>query len=217
MGLYRRFILPHVVHLACGTGPVMQQRAKVVPAARGRVLEVGVGSGLNLGLYDTSKVDRVVGLDPAPEMLRMAEKAPRAAGLEVELLPAAGEEMPFDAGSFDTVLLTFTLCSIPDPVRAVREMRRVLRPGGSLLFCEHGLAPDESVRRWQRRVGPLWGRLGGGCHLDRDIPALLRAGGLEVSSMDAAYLQGWRPATFTYWGEAAGGPRAQSGARALTP
>lgn len=205
MGLYSRYVLPRIIHLACGTEPAMRQRAKVVPGARGRVLEIGVGSGLNLGYYDPDRVERVHGLDPSPEMLRMAEKAVGEAPVEVELVPAGGEEIPFEDRSFDTIVMTYTLCTIAEPVRAVQEMARVLRPGGRLLFCEHGLAPDERVRRWQTRVNPLWGRVGGGCNLDRDIPALLRAGGMQISVLDTAYLPGWRPATFTYWGEAAAG------------
>jgi len=202
MGLYRRFVLPRMLHLSCGVRPVMEQRAKLVPSARGRVLEVGVGSGLNLRLYDPEKVERVYGLDPAPEMLRMAAGPASEAPVDVELVPAGGEKIPFEDDSFDTVVMTYTLCTIPDPIRAVREMSRVLKPGGRLLFAEHGLAPDESVRRWQRRVAPLWRRVAGGCHLERDIPALLRAGGFDIASMDTMYLPGWRPATFTYWGEA---------------
>ena len=205
MGLYSRYILPRIIHLACGTEPAMRQRAKVIPAARGRVLEVGVGSGLNLGFYDPERVEHVHAIDPAPEMLQMARKAAREATVPVELVPGGGEEIPFDERSFDTVVITYTLCTIPAPVEAVREMARVLRPGGRLLFCEHGLAPDEAVRRWQRRINPLWGRIGGGCHLDRDIPALLRAGGMQVSSLETMYLPGWRPATFNYWGEATSG------------
>jgi SAM-dependent methyltransferase len=202
MGIYRRFVLPRLIHLSCGADVVMKQRAKVVPAARGRVLEVGVGSGLNLSLYDPAAVERVVGIDPSPEMLHMAERTASQAPFDVELVPAGGEDIPFDEGSFDTVLLTFTLCTIPDPVRAVREMARVLAPGGRLLFSEHGLAPDARVRGWQRRAGPVWRRVAGGCNLDRDIPALVRSGGFEVESLNSAYLPGWRPATFTYWGAA---------------
>lgn len=132
----------------------------------------------------------------------MARKAPHADGIDIELVPTSAEELPFDDASFDTVVVTYTLCTIPDPVRAAREMRRVLRPEGRVLFCEHGLAPDEAVRRTQKRVGPLWGRIGGGCHLDRDIPALLREGGLELPSLEASYLPGWRPASYMYRGEA---------------
>jgi ubiquinone/menaquinone biosynthesis C-methylase UbiE len=206
MGLYRRYILPRVIHLACGTEPAMRQRAKVIPSARRRVLEVGIGSGLNLGFYDPAKVESVHGLDPAPEMLRMAEEAAAGTAVDVELVPGGGEEIPFDDRIFDTVVMTYTLCTIADPVRAVREIARVLAPGGRLLFCEHGLAPDESVRRWQRRANPLWRRIGGGCNLDRDIPSLLREGGLQVASLDTMYLPGWRAATFNYWGEATSGP-----------
>ena len=130
-------------------------------------------------------------------------------GTEVELVPAGAEEIPFADRTFDTVLVTYALCTIPDPVRAAREMARVLAPDGSLLFCEHGLAPDASVRRWQRRVNPLWRRVAGGCNLDRDVPALLREGGFEPIRLEATYLPGWRPATFHYWGEAE--PRPGSG------
>ena len=202
MGVYRRFVLPWVVHLACGSRPVMEQRAKVIPAARGRVLEIGIGSGLNLPLYDTGAVERVVGVEPSPEMTRMAARAAARSAIDVELVSAVSEEIPLDRHGFDTVVTTYTLCTIPDAVRALREMARVLKPGGRLLFCEHGLAPDAGVRRWQNRVNPLWQRIGGGCNLNRDIPALLRRGGFAIERIDTAYVTGWRPASFTYWGSA---------------
>ena len=202
MGLYSRYILPRVVHFTCGLKPNMRQREKVVPRARGRVLEVGIGSGLNLPFYDSAKVSKVWGLDPAPEMIRMAERAARSLPFEVEFIGLPGDEIPFEDNSIDTVLVTYTLCTIPDTAPALRQMRRVLRPGGELIFCEHGAAPDRTVRRWQDRLNPIWKRLGGGCNLNRRIPALIEEGGFRIKSLDAMYIPGWRPASFNYWGTA---------------
>lgn len=202
MGLYGRYILPRLVHLSCGLKPNMRQRAKVVPLASGRVLEVGIGSGLNLPYYDAARVTRLWGLDPAPEMTRMARRQARSVSFEVEFLGVPAEEIPLDDASVDTVVVTYTLCTIPDTVAALGQMRRVLKPGGRLLFCEHGAAPDAPVRRWQDRIDPLWTRLAGGCHLNRAIPELIEQGGLRIESLETRYLPGWRPATFNYWGAA---------------
>jgi len=202
MNPYDRFLLPYLIDLACGIEPVQRQRAKVVPRATGKVLEIGIGTGRNLPFYDKAKLNELWGLDPADQMHRLARKRMRKAGLEVRLLTLSAEEIPEPDASFDTLVMTFTLCSIPEPVRAVREMRRVLKPGGRLLFCEHGLAPDESVRKWQHRITPYWKPLAGGCHLDRDIPALLTEGGFRIAEMETMYLPGPRPLTFNYWGSA---------------
>ena len=203
MGLYGKYVLPRVVHLACSARPNMRQREKLVPLASGRVLEVGMGSGLNLPFYDARRVTKVWGLEPSPEMSKMASAAVEAVAFDVEFVSAGGEQMPLDSESFDTVLMTFTLCTIPDAERALREIARVLKRGGQLLFCEHGAAPDAGVRRWQNRIDPLWRRLAGGCHLNRDIPGLIRRGGFEITRMDTMYIPGWRPASFNYWGAAA--------------
>ncbi len=202
MGLYGRYVLPRMVHFACGRKPNMRQRQKVVPRARGRVLEIGIGSGLNLQFYDPAKVSKVWGLDPAPEMLRMAQRAARALPFGVELLGLPGDEIPLADASVDTVLVTYTLCTIPDTTPALRQMSRVLRPGGELIFCEHGAAPDVSVRRWQDRLNPMWQRLAGGCNLNRPIPLLIEAGGFRITSLETMYIPGWRPGTFNYWGTA---------------
>lgn len=199
---YDRHVLPYVLDIACGMKAVRQQREKVVPLARGRVLEIGIGTGLNLAHYDRTKVQRIVGLDPALEMHRLARKRMKKAGLTVELSGLSAEKIPFDSGAFDTVLVTYTLCSIPDPVAALKEMRRMLAPDARLVFCEHGLALDASVRRWQDRLTPLWSKLGGGCHLNRDIPGLLKEAGLRSDDIQTTYLQGPRPLTFNYWGTA---------------
>lgn len=203
---YERHILPYAIDIACGMKPVREQRRKVVPLAQGRVLEVGIGTGLNLEHYDKRTVRSIVGLDPSLEMHRLARKRMKKAGLTIELVGLSAERIPFKEGSFDTVLVTYTLCSIPDPVAALKEMRRVLKPGASLVFCEHGLAPDASVRRWQDRLTPLWSKIGGGCHLNRNIPALLEEAGFRSTDMQSMYLPGPRPVTYNYWGTAVRAP-----------
>ncbi|HVS15567.1 MAG TPA: class I SAM-dependent methyltransferase [Thermoanaerobaculia bacterium] len=209
MGLYQHFVLPRLIDFACGMRVIERQREKVVPRARGRVLEIGFGTGLNLPFYRRSRASAVVGLEPAPEMRARGERriaALRRRGLElpVELLAASAEEIPADDASFDTVLVTYTLCTIPHPERALTEMRRVLHPQGRLVFCEHGAAPDPRVRRWQDRVDPIWRRLAGGCHLNRDVPALLAGAGFRVEEMETGYLPGWKPAGWNWWGSARG-------------
>lgn len=195
-------MLPYLVDLACGIKPVRRQRDKVVPLAAGRVLEIGIGTGLNLAHYDGTRIEVVVGLDPAFEMHRLAQRRVSKAGLAVELVTGSAEAIPYPNASFDTVLVTYSLCSIPDPNAALAEMRRVLKAGGQLIFCEHGRAPEESVRRWQDRLTPLWSKLAGGCHLNRDIPALLRDAGFRSEDMQTGYLPGPRPLTYNYWGTA---------------
>jgi len=202
MGLYGKYILPKIVHFTCGLEPNMRQREKVVPLASGCVLEVGIGSGLNLPYYDPARVTKLWGLDPAPEMTRMAREQARSVDFGVEFIGLPGEEIPLEDGSVDTVLITYTLCTIPDTVVALGQMRRVLKTGGELIFCEHGAAPDTKVRRWQDRINPVWQRLGGGCHLNRTIPELIEQGGFRIKRMDTMYLPGWRPASFNYWGSA---------------
>jgi len=202
MGLYNRYVLPHVVHFACGLKPNMRQRQKVIPQAHGRVLEVGIGSGLNLPYYDTTRVSKLWGLDPSPEMTRMARQSADALPFQVEFIGLPGEEIPLEDGSVDTVVLTYTLCTIPDTAAALRQIGRVLKPGGELIFCEHGIAPDASVRRWQDRLNPVWKRLGGGCNLNRPIPTIIETEGFRITSLDTMYLPGWRPASFNYWGSA---------------
>lgn len=190
--------------------PIREQREKVVPLASGTVLEIGIGTGLNLRHYDKAKVKQLVGVDPALDMHRLARKRMRAAGLAVELVGLPAERIPYPDATFDNVVITYTLCSIDDPVSALKEMRRVLKPEGKVLFCEHGRAPDESVRRWQRRLNPLWSKIGGGCRLDRDVPALLAAAGLQSPDLQTAYLPGPRSLTFNYWGSASRTPSSRA-------
>jgi len=203
MSFYEEHILPHMINVACESKPIRKQREKVVPFAEGRVLEIGMGAGPNLAYYDPAKVSHVYGLEPSAGMRRKAAKALAASPVKVELIDLPGEEIPLDDGSVDTVLLTYTLCTIPGAVEALKGMRRVLKPGGKLLFCEHGAAPDESVAKWQRRIEPIWKPLGGGCHLTRDIPDLIRQGGFEIEQMEADYIPGSpRWVGYDYWGSA---------------
>lgn len=180
----------------------MRERSKVVPGARGRVLEVGAGSGLNLESYDPRSVASVVALEPSRKLTRMAGEAAAGAPFPVARLLADGEAIPFRDAAFDTVVTTYTLCSIPDVERALGEIARVLAPGGRLLFCEHGLAPEPEVRRWQHGLDPVWPRLAGGCHLDRDIPELLGRAGFALRELESEYIEGWRPASYHYRGAA---------------
>lgn len=203
--LYRRHLLPRLVHLACGLEPAMRQRARIVPLAEGRVLEVGLGSGLNLAFYDPARVMRVLGLDPSPEMWARTGAEPATLSFEFGRILAGAEHIPLEEAAVDSVVMTYTLCSIPDAAAALGEVRRVLAPGGRLLFCEHGLAPHPAGRRWQRRLDPIWRPLAGGCHLDRDIPGLLAAAGFECVELERGYIEGWRPASFNYWGVAVPG------------
>jgi ubiquinone/menaquinone biosynthesis C-methylase UbiE len=202
MGLYDRYILPPLINLACSSNPNMKQREKVVPLAEGDVLEIGLGGGLNLPFYDADKVRKVWGLEPSEGMRRLARKKLLGSELEVEMIDLPGEEIPLDANSVDTVVVTYTLCTIPDAPRALHGMQRVLRPGGKLLFCEHGMAPDGDVRRWQDRLNPTWRRFSGGCNMNRDIHGLLESAGFRVVVDERMYIPGIKLLSYNYWGSA---------------
>jgi len=207
MSFYDKYILPSFLNCACGAKPILYQRGKVVPLAEGLVLEVGIGSGLNIPFYDANKVDKVIGLDPSPELNEMAEKvvSKTAAenGLNVEIILGSAEAMPFPDNHFDSVVITYTLCTIPDAESANLEIRRVLKPGGKLIFCEHGLAPDAGVAKWQGRIDPIWGKIAGGCHLNRDIPQLITGAGFTLETLEQMYLPSTpKFAGYNYWGVA---------------
>jgi ubiquinone/menaquinone biosynthesis C-methylase UbiE len=203
MGFYDTHILPRFINCACAAKPIMRQREKVVPLAQGTVLEIGIGTGLNLGYYDSTKVQRLIGLDPSTASWDLADKRLARLDFEVEFIGLPGEEIPLPDASVDTVLVTFALCTIPDPVRALQGMARVLRPDGCLLFCEHGKAPDSNICKWQDRINPMWRRIAGGCNLNRDVPQLLDSGGFVVDKLETGYLPGTpRFAGYNYWGSA---------------
>lgn len=201
MSLYERFLLPRLIDLAMRNPQATRYRRKFIPAARGRVLELGAGSGLNLPFYGTG-VTGLFALDPSAELLRLARRKRAPAGFPVEYLPCSAEAIPLADRSVDTVVSTWTLCSIPDALRALGEARRVLKPGGTLIFVEHGWAPDPGVQRWQQRLNPTWRRLAGGCNLDRRIDRLIREAGFDLADLHNEYLRGPRPFTYTYSGHA---------------
>ena len=201
MGFYQDHVLPLLIHLSMRQGNLAVYRARVIPAAQGRVLEIGIGSGLNLPYYGMT-VEQVIGLDPSPKLLAMAREAARRTSVPLELIENSAEAIPLYNRSIDTVVTTWTMCSIPDVQRALGEMRRVLKPGGRLLFVEHGRSPDLGVRRWQDHLTPVWRRIGGGCHLNRAISELIENAGFRVERLETGYMRGPKPMTFMYEGSA---------------
>lgn len=200
---YDRHIMPRLIGCACASKPITKQREKVVPKAAGKVLELGIGGGLNLRHYNPAMVESVSGVDPSAELRAVALKAERPEGLQVDIRKGTAEALPFDSGSFDCVVCTFTLCSVQSPRDALAEARRVLRPGGRFLYCEHGLAPDPEVARWQNRLEPLWKAIAGGCHLTRPITASVASAGFAVSRSEEMYLPGTpKVLGWSEWGEA---------------
>lgn len=204
MGIYERWVLPRLINLACGTSPVQKQRAKIVPRARGDVLEIGIGSGINLPFYDPAKVNRIWGLEPSLGMRKLAEKRWHKIGCRIPLdfIDLPGEQIPLPDNVADTIVMTYTLCTIPDPEKALAGMRRVLKPDGQLLFCEHARAPDSNVQRWQDRLNPPWKKIAGGCHMNRPILDLLRNAGFALQEQEEMYLPGPRILGFNVWGVA---------------
>jgi ubiquinone/menaquinone biosynthesis C-methylase UbiE len=200
MGFYQNRILPRLIHFAMGQDDLKVYRCRVVSAAAGRVLEIGIGSGLNLPFYGGS-VTEVIGLDPSAQLLAMAQRAIRPR-VPIDFIEGSAEAIPLENASVDAVLTTWTLCSIPDAGRALREMRRVLKIGGVLLFAEHGRAPDAGVRWWQDRLTPIWKRFGGGCHLNRPIGDLIASAGFRVERLENGYMRGPNPLTYMYEGSA---------------
>ena len=200
---YENYVLPKMLDCCCSTKPISYQRKKIVPEASGTVLEIGIGSGLNSPYYQKSRVNKVIGLDPSEQLCKMAKKTADDNNFSIDFLVNGAEEIELPSNSIDTILLTYTLCSIPEPYIALKEIMRVMKSDGRILFCEHGIAPDEVVQKWQNRINPLWGKLFGGCNINRDIPNILKNGGFKINSLDKMYL----PSTpkivgYNYWGEA---------------
>lgn len=200
MSFYNDIILPRLCDLAMRNKDLMPYRERAIRAARGRVLEIGIGSGRNLPFYGAA-VKQVIGLEPGPKLLDMARHAPRG-DAPIELVEASAEAIPIEDHSIDTVVTTWTMCSIPDVDRAITEARRVLKPGGKLVFVEHGRAPEQRVRWWQDRLTPAWRRISGGCHLNRDIAEIVRSNGFHIEEMHTGYMNGPKPMTFMYEGQA---------------
>ncbi len=185
---WERHGVPRLIKCACSQGQIMKVRSKIVPHAAGDVLELGCGGGINMEFYDPARVSSFTGLDPSPELLAMSRDAAAARGMAADIQGGVGEAMPFADARFDTVVTTFTLCSVADQAAVLREIRRVLKPGGTALFLEHGAAPDAGVARWQRRIEPVWKRIGGNCHLTRPIGDAYAKAGFAVDRQAAAYI-----------------------------
>jgi len=202
MSFWNRNVVPHIIGCACGSKPIRYQRKKVVPKAYGIVVEPGFGSGTNLEFYDAAKVTKVFAVEPAREMLAL-NRDKRRTDIAVEEIVAGAEAMPVADGIADTVVFTYALCTIPDAAAALAEAKRVLKPGGLVLFCEHGLAPDAKVQKTQRGIEPFWKWFAGGCHLTRDTVGMLEAAGFTVSGVETMYLPSTpRFAGWNVWGEA---------------
>lgn len=201
MSFYDRWVLPWLIDLSMRNKEARRYRERVIPQATGRVLEVGIGSGLNLPFYGTG-VTHLFALEPSPQLRKMASRRTKDARFTVEFLDRSAEEIPLERSSVDTVVTTWTLCTIPNAVRALEEMKRVLIPGGVLLFVEHGLAPEPSVQTWQHRLNPLWNRIGGGCNLDRAIDNLIVQSGFQLADLQTEYIKGPKPMSFIYSGRA---------------
>lgn len=199
MNFYERNVLPTLLDLAMRQSQLDEYRRKVAGQACGRVLEIGVGSGLNFTRYG-EQVEAVIGLDPSPRLLAMARKRATEAAVSAWFVQGAAAALPFADTVMDSVVMTWTLCSVPEPLAALREIRRVLKQQGKLLFVEHGLAPHRQVAQWQRRLTPLWRCVSGGCHLDRKVDELLRAAGFELEELHLQYAQGPRLFTYFYQG-----------------
>ena len=201
MSLYQHWILPRLLHLAMRNRELPAYRARLIPEAKGQIIEIGIGSGLNLPLYSDA-VNAIIGVDPSPKLLEMADTTRRRVSVPVELIEGSAEDIPIENRSIDTVVTTWTLCSIPDAQRALLEMRRVLKPSGHLLFVEHGRAPEPQVQWWQDRLTPAWKRLSGGCHLNRAMGELIQNAGFPIERLDTGYMPGPKPMTFMYQGSA---------------
>ena len=201
MGFYQERIIPYLVQRSMRQETLVAYRERVVSGAVGRILEIGIGSGVNLRYYG-NQAKHVIGLDPSAKLLAIAAEADKRTGLSVELVKGSAEVIPIEDKTMDTVLTTWTLCSISDVNRALSEMRRVLKPNGRLLFVEHGLSPDDKVRRWQNRLNPVWKRVAGGCNLNRAIAQLIEVAGFRLERIDTGYMKGPRPMTFMYEGSA---------------
>jgi len=202
MGFYAKHILPLCLDKACGIGPISKQRQKVVPHAEGVVLEIGIGSGQNLPFYNPDKVSKIIGVDPDDHIWKRSAKRRADCPIEVERIGLSGEDIPLEKDIADTVVVTYSLCTIPDPVKALHEMSRILKPGGQILFTEHGKAPDANIHKWQNRIDPTWKKIAGGCHSGRDIPALFQKADLKFDNLEEMYIPGPRVLGYNYWGAA---------------
>ena len=202
MSLYEKYFLPKLLDCCCGMEGFQKKRAQVIPHASGRVLEIGIGSGLNFDFYDFNKVTEVVGVDPAVSSIAIAKSRASQYNSKISFIETTAESINLESSTFDSVVIGYSLCTIPDPMKALAEAHRLLKPGGSLFFMEHGLAPEPSVQKWQHRISPIWKKIAGGCNLNRNIEEIILAGGFKFRDLNKKYIKGPKIASFIYYGEA---------------
>ena len=200
--LYDKYICPHLIDFIMSRTPFPKQRKKIIPNAEGRVLEIGIGSGLNLELYDQNKVSEIFSVDPDNVLLNKARRRAKLNNISLNIESLSAEELPFESNSFDTVVSTYTLCSIKNAEKALTEVNRVMKNGSKFIFSEHGKAPDENVLKWQKRLNPIWSRIAGGCHLDIDIPSIISQSNFKIPEIQSTYVPGPKFAAYHYWGYA---------------
>ena len=202
MSLYEKYFLPKLLDFCCGMEGFQNKRSQIVPMAHGRVLEIGIGSGLNFDHYNFDKVEEIIGVDPAVSSVAMARSRSSQYNSKISFIESSAESIDLPSSTFDCVVIGYSLCTIPDPLKALAEARRLMKPEGSLFFMEHGLAPEQNIQKWQHRLTPGWKKIGGGCNLNRDIEALIKAGGFQFKSLSKKYIKGPKIAAFQYYGEA---------------
>ena len=203
MNFYEKYFLPPLIHWTCSTKPIMYQRKKVIPMAKGTVLEIGIGTGLNLPFYNSYKINKIIGLEPSKQMHIKAKEVAKSNNISLELIDLYAEDITLEENSVDTIVITYTLCSIHETDNALKEFYRVLKSDGTLIFCEHGQSPDENILNWQNRINPYWRKVAGGCNLNKNIPAILKQNKFQIENLETMYL----PSTpkifgFNYWGSA---------------
>ena len=203
MSLYDKYLLPHLLNCTCNQKPFIYQRKKVVPFAKGNILEIGIGSGLNIPFYEAEDINKIWGIDPSEELIAMAKKQINDDTPDIEFIISKAEDIDFDDAFFDTILMTYTMCTISNLSEAFREIRRVIKPSGTLIFCEHGIAPDENVVKWQNRINTFWPKISGGCNINKEIPRIVESLGFSITNLENMYL----PKTpkvlgYNYWGRA---------------
>ena len=202
MSLYENYFLPKLLDICCGMEGFQNKRSQIVPMAHGRVLEIGIGSGLNFEHYNFDKIDEIVGVDPAVSSIAIARSRSSQYNSKISFIESSAESIALESGSFDCVVVGYSLCTIPEPLKALAEARRLMKPTSSLFFMEHGLAPEQNIQKWQHRLTPGWKKIAGGCNLNRDIADLISASGFQFKSLKKKYIKGPKILSFQYYGEA---------------
>ena len=202
MSLYEKYFLPKMLDVCCGMEGFQKKRSQIVPLAYGRILEIGIGSGLSLDYYNFNKVEEIIGVDPAVSSVTIAKSRASKLHSKISFIEASAESIDLESSSFDCVVIGYSLCTIADPLKALSETKRLLKPDGSLFFMEHGLAPEENIQKWQHRLAPTWKKIAGGCNLNRNIEELIQESGFKFKTLKKKYIKGPTIAAFQYYGEA---------------